>query len=81
MTGYETNIWFGLMAPAGTPKEIVDKLDAEVRKALTHSEIRDLWSAQGVTPWTVSRAEFEKFLRDDVAKWEKVVKATGMKLN
>jgi tripartite-type tricarboxylate transporter receptor subunit TctC len=80
-SGFESNIWFGLMAPAGTPKEIVDKLDAEIRKALTQPEIRDLWSAQGVTPWTVSRAEFEKFLRDDIAKWEKVVKATGLQLN
>jgi tripartite-type tricarboxylate transporter receptor subunit TctC len=79
--GFETNIWFGLMAPAGTPPEIVEKLDAEVRKALARPEVGAVWSAQGVTPWTVSRAEFDKFLRDDIAKWEKVVKATGVKPN
>jgi tripartite-type tricarboxylate transporter receptor subunit TctC len=79
--GFETNIWFGLMAPAGTPPQIVALLDAEVHKAVTHPEIRTVWSAQGVTSWTVSRADFEQFLRDDIAKWERVVKAAGLKLN
>ena len=79
--GFETNIWFGLMAPAGTPPEVVEKLDGEVHRALARPEIGAVWSAQGVTPWTVSRTTFDKFLRDDIAKWEKVVKATGVKLN
>ncbi|MCC6780104.1 MAG: tripartite tricarboxylate transporter substrate binding protein [Hyphomicrobiales bacterium] len=79
--GFETNIWFGLMAPAGTSPEIVARLDGEVHRALARPEIGAVWSAQGVTPWTVSRAAFDKFLRDDIAKWEKVVKATGVKLN
>ena len=80
-TGFEANIWFGLMAPAGTPKDIVEKLDAELRKAVAQPDVKELWAKQSVTPWTVSRAEFEKFLRDDILKWEKVVKATGVKLN
>ena len=79
--GFETNIWFGLMAPTGTPPQIVAMLDAEVHKAVTHPEIKAVWGAQGVTPWTVSRADFEQFLRDDIAKWERVVQATGVKLN
>jgi tripartite-type tricarboxylate transporter receptor subunit TctC len=79
--GYETSIWFGLMAPAGTPKDIVDKLNAEVRKVLAHPDVKALWTRQGVTPIDVSQAEFEKFLRDDIDKWAKVVKATGFKLN
>jgi tripartite-type tricarboxylate transporter receptor subunit TctC len=79
--GFEANIWFGLMAPAGTPPQIVATLDAEVHKAVTNPEIKAAWSAQGVTPWTVSRADFDKFLRDDIAKWEGVVQATGLKLN
>jgi tripartite-type tricarboxylate transporter receptor subunit TctC len=79
--GFETNIWFGLMAPAGTPPQIVEKLDAEVHRALARPEIAAVWNAQGVTPWTVSRAAFDQFLRDDIAKWEAVVKATGVRLN
>jgi tripartite-type tricarboxylate transporter receptor subunit TctC len=79
--GYETSIWFGLMAPAGTPPDVVEKLDAELRKVLARPDVRDVWTKQSVTPWTISRAEFEKFLRDDVAKWERVVKAGGLKPN
>jgi tripartite-type tricarboxylate transporter receptor subunit TctC len=79
--GFETSIWFGLMAPVGTPSEVVNKLDAEVRQAMAHPEIRDVWIGQSVTPWTVSRGDFEAFLRQDIAKWERVVKTTGMKVN
>ena len=79
--GFETSIWFGLIAPAGTPKEIVEKLDAELQKALARPEIRDTWTAQSVTPWTVSRSDFDKFLRDEIVKWERVVKSGGLKLN
>ena len=79
--GFETSIWFGLMAPVGTPSEVVNKLDAEVRQAMAHPEIRDVWIGQSVTPWTVSRGDFETFLREDITKWERVVKTTGMKMN
>jgi len=79
--GYETSIWFGLMAPAGTPPDVVEKLDAELRKVLARPDVREAWTKQSVTPWTISRAEFDKFLRDDIAKWERVVKAGGLKPN
>jgi tripartite-type tricarboxylate transporter receptor subunit TctC len=79
--GYETNIWFGLMAPAGTPPDVVEKLDSELRKVLARPDVREGWTKQSVTPWTISRAEFDKFLRDDIAKWERVVKAGGLKPN
>jgi tripartite-type tricarboxylate transporter receptor subunit TctC len=79
--GYETSIWFGLMAPAGTPKDIVEKLNAETRRVLAHPDVKALWTKQGVTPIDVSQGEFDKFLRDDIDKWAKVVKATGFKLN
>jgi tripartite-type tricarboxylate transporter receptor subunit TctC len=80
-SGFETNIWFGLMAPAGTPKEIVATLEAELGKVLARPDVRDLWGAQGVTIWSGGRAELERFLREDIVKWEKVVKASGLKLN
>jgi tripartite-type tricarboxylate transporter receptor subunit TctC len=80
-TGYETSIWFGLMAPIGTPADIVEKLDTELRKAVASPEVRDAWIKQSVTPWTISRAEFDKFLRDEIVKWERVVKAGSIKVN
>ena len=80
-TGYETSIWFGLVAPAGTPADVVAKLDTELRKAVASPEVRDAWIKQSVTPWTISRAEFDKFLRDEIVKWERVVKAGGIKVN
>lgn len=79
--GYETSIWFGLMAPAGTPADVVEKLDVELRKAIAQPDVRELWTKQSVTPWTISRAEFDKFLRDEIVKWEGVVKAGSIKLN
>jgi tripartite-type tricarboxylate transporter receptor subunit TctC len=80
-SGFETNIWFGLMAPAGTPKEIVATLEAELGKVLARPDVRDLWGAQGVTTWSGGRAELDRFLREDIVKWEKVVKASGIKPN
>jgi tripartite-type tricarboxylate transporter receptor subunit TctC len=79
--GYETSIWFGLMAPTGTPKDVIDTLNAETRKVLAHPDVKALWTKQGVTPIDVDQAEFDKFLRDDIDKWAKVVKTTGFKLN
>jgi tripartite-type tricarboxylate transporter receptor subunit TctC len=80
-SGFETNIWFGLMAPAGTPKEIVATLERELGKVLARPDVRDLWGAQGVTTWSGGGAELDRFLREDIVKWEKVVKASGIRLN
>ncbi|WOH68143.1 tripartite tricarboxylate transporter substrate binding protein [Bradyrhizobium sp. BWA-3-5] len=72
--GYEATIWLGLMAPAGTPKPIIDKLNAAVKDLVKRSDIVKLWSQQGVVPMSMSAAEFDKFLRDDIVKWAEVVK-------
>jgi tripartite-type tricarboxylate transporter receptor subunit TctC len=79
--GYEAPIWLGLMAPAGTPKPVVDKLNAEVVKVLNSAEIKESWSKQGAAPMPMSPAEFDRFLRADIEKWGKLVKATGMKVD
>jgi tripartite-type tricarboxylate transporter receptor subunit TctC len=79
--GYETAIWFGLMAPTGTPKDVVEKLSAEVQKVLAHPEVKELWAKQGVAPMNMTAAELDKFLRDDIEKWAGVAKTTGLKLN
>jgi tripartite-type tricarboxylate transporter receptor subunit TctC len=78
--GYEATIWLGLMAPAGTPRPVLEKLNAEVAKLLNSAEVRDGWGKQGAVPMGMTVEQFDKFLRDDIAKWASVVKATGMKV-
>jgi tripartite-type tricarboxylate transporter receptor subunit TctC len=74
VSGYEATIWLGVMAPKDTPKAIVDKLSAEINAAIKQPDTVKLWAAQGATPMTMTPAEFDKFLRDDIVKWAGVVK-------
>ena len=78
--GYEATIWLGIMAPAGTPKEIVDKLNAEIGKALARPAIREAWARQGAVPMTMTPAAFGAFLQRDIDKWAKVVQVSGAKV-
>jgi tripartite-type tricarboxylate transporter receptor subunit TctC len=78
--GYEATIWLGIMAPAGTPREIVDKLNAEIAKAIAKPSIRDAWAKQGAVPMTMTPAEFGSFLQRDIDKWAKVVQVSGAKV-
>ena len=73
--GYEAVIWLGIMAPAGTPKAIVDRLNAEITKAA--AENREAWLKQGAAPMSMSPEEFGRFLRDDIEKWARIVKVSG----
>ncbi|WP_420888159.1 tripartite tricarboxylate transporter substrate binding protein [Bradyrhizobium elkanii] len=72
--GYEATIWLGLMAPAGTPRPIIDKLNAAVNAAIRRPEVEKLWAAQGAAPMTMTPEAFDKFLRADIVKWADVVK-------
>ena len=72
--GYEATIWLGLMAPAGTPKPIVDKINAAVNATVRRPDIVRLWTEQGAVPMSMSPEEFDKFLRGDIVKWAEVVK-------
>ena len=79
--GYESTIWIGLMAPAGTPKPIVDKLNAEIRKVITKADVKAAWDKQGAVALNMSPAEFDAYLRKDIEKWAKVVKEANIKPN
>ncbi|QPF95167.1 tripartite tricarboxylate transporter substrate binding protein [Bradyrhizobium commune] len=72
--GYEATIWLGLMAPAGTPRPIIDKLNAAVGAFVKRPEIVKLWTEQGALPMSMTPGEFDKFLRGDIEKWADVVK-------
>jgi tripartite-type tricarboxylate transporter receptor subunit TctC len=77
--GYEATIWLGLMAPAGTPKPIIDKLNAAVNTAVKRPEIVKLWTEQGAVAMSMTPEEFDGLLRDDIVKWANVVKKFGDK--
>ena len=79
--GYEATIWLGLMAPAGTPRPVLEKLNAEVNKVINAPEVKENWAKQGAVPMGMSVDEFGRFLREDVTKWSKLVKDTGMTVN
>ena len=76
--GYEATIWIGLMAPKGTPKAIVDRLNAEVNKAINGPTLKDLWAKQGASPLAMTPAEFDAYMRKDIEKWANVVKVAGI---
>src|SRR3989440_12047965 len=79
--GYEATIWLGLMAPAATPKPTLERLSSEVRKVINAPDVKENWSKQGAVPMGMTPEEFGKFLREDIAKWAKLVKDTGMKVD
>ncbi len=76
---YEATIWLGIMAPAGTPKPIIDRLNAEVAKIVARPDVKKAWNEQGAEPMAMTPAEFEKYLNADIAKWANVVKVAGVK--
>jgi tripartite-type tricarboxylate transporter receptor subunit TctC len=78
--GYDATIWLGLMAPAGTPKAIVDLLNTEVVKIISRADLQKTWGEQGAVSMTMSPAEFDKYLRADIAKWAHVVEVSGAKV-
>ena len=68
-----------IMAPAGTPKAIVDKLNAEINKAISRPDVREAWDKQGAVPLVMTPAQFDAYLRKDIEKWAQVVKVSGAK--
>ncbi len=79
LAGYDAVIWLGLMAPKATPRPIIDRLNAEVNRILRVPELRDAWARSGATPMNMSPDEFERFMIDDIAKWERIVRISGAK--
>ncbi len=76
--GYESATWYGLLAPAGTPPDIVAKLNAEVVAILKQPETHERLSKEGADPVGNTSAEFGKFIQSEIEKWRKVIKAAGI---
>ncbi len=79
VAGYDYSTWYGLLAPAGTPKPIIDMLNASNRKVLARDDIKQKLESQGVDPIVNTPAEFSAYMKSETEKWGKVVKATGAK--
>ena len=77
--GYELTVWFGLVAPAGTPREVVQKLNAEVAKILAMPDVRERFMAQGVEPQGSTPEQFAEHIKAQMAKWARVVQDAGVK--
>ena len=79
--GYEASAWYGLFAPAGTPKEIVAGLQREVAVALKEPQTRDKLLSLGAEPIGSTPAEFAAFVRNEYDKWGKVVKQANIRMD
>jgi tripartite-type tricarboxylate transporter receptor subunit TctC len=81
LKGFEASSWFGLVAPAGTPADVVARLQAETAKALATPALKERLHSQGAIPGGISSADFVRFIAAETEKWAKVVKASGAKVD
>jgi tripartite-type tricarboxylate transporter receptor subunit TctC len=81
LPGFENTGWFGLMAPAGTPKEIIDKIHRDTAKILDGTELRARFYVQGMVPVGNSPAEFAKAIQEETGRWAKVVRERKIVVN
>ena len=77
--GYESVIWLGIMVPANTPRAIVNKLNAEITKAVSRADVKADWAKQGATPMQMTPEAFAKYVKEDIDKWANIVKISGAK--
>jgi len=81
LSGYETSVWFGILAPLGTPKEVLDKLNASINLSLQSSEVRGQLLAQGIDVLGGSKEDLAKYIQSETDKWEKLIKLSGAKMD
>ncbi|HEY0223776.1 MAG TPA: tripartite tricarboxylate transporter substrate binding protein [Pseudolabrys sp.] len=78
--GYEATIWLGVMAPKGTPAEVISYLNSTINKVIELPDVKEAWLKQGAIPLVKTPAEFDAYLRKDIDKWAEVVKVSGAKI-
>lgn len=81
MPGYESGTWFGMFAPAGTPREIISRLNGEINKIVATAEMKSRLVAQGADPISVTPEQFRAFVKNELARWGKIVKTVGIKID
>jgi tripartite-type tricarboxylate transporter receptor subunit TctC len=77
--GFEASQWYGILAPAGTPKEIIKRLNVEINAAMAAPEIAERLSQEGAEVWTNKPAEFRDHITQEIARWGDLVRRTGIK--
>jgi tripartite-type tricarboxylate transporter receptor subunit TctC len=77
--GYEAVLWLGIIAPKGTPPEVVRRLNTEINRITANATVRDEWAKQGAVAMTMTSDEFGHYLTEDIAKWERIVRISGAK--
>jgi len=80
LPGYSIGYWIGVLAPAGTPKAVVDKLSSAIGKILAVPDTREKIAAQGMAPFITNPEQFTALLKADTSKWGKVIKEANIKL-
>ena len=81
LAGFEVTNWYGVFAPAGTPKEIIDKLNAELRKILSAPDLRDRLAKMGSAPVHGSPEDFARYIQAEVPRWAEVVKKANARID
>jgi tripartite-type tricarboxylate transporter receptor subunit TctC len=81
LPGYEVRIWYGLLAPAGTPKDVVAKIATEVNRIMALPEMKTMLDAAGMERYTTTHEQFEAVLKSDMDKFGKIIKAANVKLD
>lgn len=81
LAGFEVNSWYGLLAPAGTPREIITRLNTEVARSLKEPDARERFYSIGAEPMGGTPEEFDQYIRAEMAKWAKVIKTAGIKVD
>ena len=79
--GYAAEQWYGVVAPAGTPPAIVNKLAAEIKVIVANPEVRERFYSQGIEPVYAGPEEFTGYIKSSVAKYAKVIKTLGLKVD
>jgi tripartite-type tricarboxylate transporter receptor subunit TctC len=77
--GYEATIWLGLLAPKGTPADVVKRLNEAVSRIASQADVQQAWAQQGATALVMDPPTFEKYLQDDIAKWAKLIRSANIK--
>jgi tripartite-type tricarboxylate transporter receptor subunit TctC len=79
VTGYEFDVWYGLLFTGGTPRDIVNKTNAEIARVLKSPAVAERYASAGLEPLVTSPEEFAALIKNEIPKWQKVVKAAGLK--
>lgn len=79
VNNYEAAAWYGISAPAGTPREIIERLSTAIAKAMAAPDTRDRFTQQGSTLIANTPTQYDRFIRDEIAKWSRIIRETGIK--